>query len=188
MAPRIGFTFLGRHENRWRVRLEMDSVPRGVTVGLISEDNKPLGPAMVATQMVASQIAAPQEEKSCFTVELSGPCHLPGGAMVRCTLDTVCGVWVQDFPVDARRGFHAFLMGDTPLSVESLEHGRGVSRAELKTLSQSFPWLMKPPCPSSLDPDLKKMLEEGKFEAQGNPDKVKDLELKTKAAAPALND
>lgn len=35
---------------------------------------------------------------------------------------------------------------------------------------------------------LKTLVREGRFETQGNIEKLKDLELKTKAAAPALND
>lgn len=35
---------------------------------------------------------------------------------------------------------------------------------------------------------LRKLLSDGRFDYQGNPEKMKDLEIKIKAAAPALND
>ena len=130
---RIDFHFLGKHENRWRVRVELDFAPEAMTIGLVSEDGKPLGPAMVA----------PPDGKNAVIAELSGPCQLPAGAVVRCVVDTHCGCWMQEFPVDERRGIHAFLMGDTPLVVESEEKGVGLELSQIRKLSQSFSWLKK---------------------------------------------
>jgi hypothetical protein len=50
---------------------------------------------------------------------------------------------MQEFPVDERRGVHAFLMGDTPLVVESDERGVGLGLSQIRHLSQSFSWLKK---------------------------------------------
>ena len=156
VAPQIGFSFLGRHENRWQVRLELGFTPRGVTVGLVSEDGQALGPAMVAPPESGRE-PDPEFERglrhpSSFLAELAGPCPLPGGTVVRCTLDTVCGVWVQEFPLDPRRGLHAFLLGDSPLAVESLEQGIGLSRSELRRLAGTFPWLAPAPIPCGTPP------------------------------------
>ncbi len=130
---RIDFHFLGKHENRWRVQVELDFAPEAMTIGLVSEDGKPLGPAMVA----------PPDGKNAVIAELSGPCQLPAGAVVRCVVDTHCGCWMQEFPVDERRGIHAFLMGDTPLVVESEEKGVGLELSQIRKLFHSFPWLKK---------------------------------------------
>ena len=169
MAPKIGFSFLGRHENRWMVRLELGFTPRGVTVGLVSETGKALGPAMVAPPEGLEP--DPDAERgtrhpSSFVAELSGPCPLPGGTVVRCTIDTACGVWVQEFPLDPRRGLQAFLFGDSPLSVDSLEQGVGLSRTEMRQLAKTFAWLgpcaapVPPPESESEDETLKMLAED----------------------------
>lgn len=134
-APHHKFHFLGKHETRWRVSLELGFCPRGVTMGLVSEDGKPLGPAQVA----------PPEGQRSFTVELSGPCQLPAGAVVRCVIDTECGLWTKDFPIDQRRGLQAFLYADARLPVESSEPIRALSGEERGRLSELLPWLARAP-------------------------------------------
>jgi len=134
-APRHQFHFLGRHDTRWRVRLELGFCPKGVTMGLLSENGKPLGPAQVA----------PPEGRHSFTVELSGPCQLPAGAVVRCTIDTECGIWIKDFPLDQRRGLHAFLHADARLPVDSSEPIRALSAGERGRLTELLPWMAHTP-------------------------------------------
>lgn len=147
---RIDFRFLGRHDNRWRVRVELDFAPDALTIGLVSEDGKPLGPAMVA----------PPDGRSSVIAELGGPCQLPAGARVRCMVDTHCGCWMQEFSLDERRGLHAWLKGDTPLVVESNERGLGLDAGHIRRLSNHFAWLKKStkkePCwaPASVTEEL----------------------------------
>ncbi|MFN7145810.1 MAG: hypothetical protein ACK4YP_18690, partial [Myxococcota bacterium] len=61
----LKLTFLGRAANRWRVRVELPYgfQPRGLTVGLWGEDDKPLGPAVVA----------PPGVDGVWDAEVSGP-------------------------------------------------------------------------------------------------------------------
>lgn len=134
-APQHKFHFLGKRETRWRVQLDLSFCPRGVTMGLVSEDGKPLGPAQVA----------PPEGQRSFTVELSGPCQLPAGSVVRCVIDTECGIWTKDFPIDQRRGLQAFLHADARLPVDSSEPIRALSQAERGRLAELMPWLIRAP-------------------------------------------
>lgn len=140
MSGKIGFTFLGKHENRWKVKVDVDFLPEAMTIGLVSEDGRCLGPAMVVPLQGPSVVA-----------ELSGPCQLPTGAVVRCVIDTDCGSWMQEFPVDQRRGLNAFLHADGRLPVDSTALGVGLEKRELKRLAKSLPWL-----------DLKKEKKESK--------------------------
>lgn len=167
MSGNIGFAFLGKHENRWRIKVDLDFSPEALTVGLVSEDGRCLGPAMVVPP------GGPD-----FLLELSGPCQLPTGALVRCVVDTTCGSWMQEFPVDARRGLHAFLHADGRLPVDSSAEGVGLERGEIRRLARVLPWLGGPrkkeskgwepaaapqepsPSPTGCPDDLLQMLKE----------------------------
>lgn len=153
----LKFTFLGRNKNRWRIRLECPVPVRGVTAGLMAEDGRPLGPAVVM----------PGSALRVFEMELRGPCALPAGTVVRCTADPLEGpTLVDDFPTHARQGLHAFLHADVRLPVESIGKWGEIGKAERKQLSRLLPWLAPAPapkdfdCPDSLDKDLLRMLRE----------------------------
>ena len=159
----LKLTFLGRAAHRWRVRVEMPPGcrPRGMTVGLWSEDDKPLGPAVVA----------PPGVDGAWEVEVSGPSPLPPGTRVRCVADAAeKGELVYWLGVDRRRGLHAFLHADARLPVESSARGAAMSEAEVERLARSFAWIRPEPelrvrgggpCSSAeLPPEMQAMLRE----------------------------
>jgi hypothetical protein len=134
----LKLTFLGRSAGRWRVRVDLPPglVPRGLTVGLWGEDDKPLGPAVVAP---AGTIGA-------WEAEVAGPVPLPPGTLVRCMADlddhASCVYWLG---VDRRRGLHAFLHADGRLPVESDCAGAALGLKEIARLARAFPWVRPDP-------------------------------------------
>lgn len=138
----LELTFLGRVANRWRVRVELPAGfrPRGLTVGLWGEDDKPLGPAVVA----------PADVGGVWEAELAGPSPLPTGTLVRCMADVDGGAPVVYWlGVDRRRGLHAFLHADGRLPVDSSASGSALGAKELALLARAFPWVRAeaPPAP-----------------------------------------
>jgi hypothetical protein len=137
----LELTFLGRVANRWRVRVALAGGfrPRGLTVGLWGEDDKPLGPAVVA----------PADVEGMWEAELAGPATLPPGTLVRCMADVDGGApVVQWLGVDRRRGLHAFLHADGRLPVDSSATGAALDAKEVARLARAFPWVRpEPPSP-----------------------------------------
>jgi hypothetical protein len=130
----LKLTFLGRVASRWRVRVELPLGfrPRGLTVGLWGEDDKPLGPAMVA----------PAGTDRVWDVELAGPSPLPPGTLVRCMADVDGGApMVYWLGVDRRRGLHAFLHADGRLPVDSDCVGSALGPKDIARLAAAFPWV-----------------------------------------------
>lgn len=130
----LELTFLGRVANRWRVRVELPTGfrPRGLTVGLWGEDDKPLGPAVVA----------PEGVDGVWEAELAGPMPLPPGTLVRCMADVEgASPMVYWLGVDRRRGLHAFLHADGRLPVESSAAGAALDAKEVAQLAAAFPWV-----------------------------------------------
>lgn len=162
MDPKL--TFLGRMaqkcaptgSSRWRVRVELPLGfrPVGLTVGLWGEDDKPLGPAVVA----------PAGVDGLWEAELAGPMALPPGTMVRCVADVDAPAPVVYWlAVDERVGLHAFLHADARLPVGSVAKGRAVEAKELTRLAGAFPWLQpaRAPCAGSVaDPDIPEELKD----------------------------
>ncbi|MDP2308328.1 MAG: hypothetical protein Q8P18_20075 [Pseudomonadota bacterium] len=134
----LELTFLGRSAGRWRVRVDLPPglCLRGLTVGLWGEDDKPLGPAVVA----------PAGTVGVWEAEVAGPAPLPPGALVRCMADfgehSCCVYWLS---VDRRRGLHAFLHADGRLPVESDCVGSALSLKEIARLARAFPWVRPEP-------------------------------------------
>ncbi len=130
----LKLTFLGRSAGRWRVQVELppDFQPRGLTVGLWGEDDKPLGPAVVA----------PAGTTGVWDVEVAGPVPLPPGTLVRCMADFEDNAsMVYWLSVDRRHGLHAFLHADGRLPVESDCIGSALGLKEIARLSRAFPWV-----------------------------------------------
>ena len=164
----LKLTFLGRiaHKcapsaaSRWRVRVELPGGfrPLGLTVGLWGEDDKPLGPAVVAPGGVGG----------AWEAELAGPVPLPPGTMVRCVADVgTAAPLVYWLGVDERTGLHAFLHADARLPVGSTAKGRVIEEKELSKLAKAFPWLAPAhaPCPDvaaepEISDDLKDLLRD----------------------------
>lgn len=134
----LALTFLGRSAGRWRVRVDLPPglCPSGLTVGLWGEDDKPLGPAVVA----------PAGTVGAWEAEVAGPVPLPSGALVRCMADfdehPSCVYWLG---VDRRRGLHAFLHADGRLPVESDCGGEALSLKDIGRLARAFPWVCPEP-------------------------------------------
>lgn len=142
----VAFQLVGRCENRWKVRVGIqDPSVTALTIGLVTEDGKPLGPALVT----------PMEGAGELTLVLAGPCTLPSGAQVRCTVDLQADAEstvgnqtvIEEFSVDQRHGVHAYLHGDGLLGVESTERGTALTPDELCNLSARFPWIYQKPKP-----------------------------------------
>lgn len=137
-------SFLGRCETRWRVRVELDGERgvSGLTLGLVSEDGRLLGPQLVAS--VGSQ--------ACVVAELAGPCALPSGTVVRCVADYEDGNEVETtLLVDRRRGLHAFLHADSRIDLVSRAIPETMTRREKNRLGARFPWAS--PCPACTAPE-----------------------------------
>jgi hypothetical protein len=127
----LSLSFLGRCGDRWRVRVDAASRPQGLTLGLVTADGRPLGPAVVA----------PAEFES-WTADLRGPCQLPSDAMVRATMDGEGGVLVeQSVPVRTRRGIQAWLHADNQLPLAARTRPAALSRAETGRLAKVFGWV-----------------------------------------------
>ncbi|MDP2315653.1 MAG: hypothetical protein Q8P41_22335 [Pseudomonadota bacterium] len=136
----LKLTFLGRAAGRWRVRVDMppEFRPSGLTVGLWGEDDKPLGPAVVA----------PAGIDGVWEAELAGPVTLPPGTLVRCMADMEDGTPVVYWlGVDRRRGLHAFLHADGRLPVESDSSCAALAAKEIVRLARAFPWVRPDPPP-----------------------------------------
>ncbi len=108
---------------------------RGITVALMDETDRQLGPAVVSPPTPAGP--------TCF--DLRGPCLLPPGTVVRCTVDVADGTtYILEHPVDRRRGFHAFLHADALLPVTPVATLVGLEPADQARLAERFPWLRPP--------------------------------------------
>lgn len=163
---RLKLAFLGRMNDRWRVRVELAHPGRhaGLTVGLWSESGHLLGPVVVA----------PEEVERCWVAELRGPCHLPPGTQVRATLDMEDGESFEEcLGVDARRGLHAFLHADGILPLENAPRGSGVTAREQVKLGRVFPWVCNCglPEPPPVDDPLLNLL---RTEFDVDPDDLSD--------------
>jgi hypothetical protein len=135
----LELALLKRCEKRWRVGLNLhNTAVSTLTIGLVSEDGRCLGPAVVTRPGASDELV----------VELSGPCTLPGGARLRCILDTPSGSSTEELCLDPRQGLHAYLHGDGQIPVESTETGVAISKEALCRLSAALPWLYRKPAPS----------------------------------------
>ncbi len=180
----LKLTFLGRVANRWRVHVDLPPGfrPRGLTVGLWGEDDKPLGPAVVA----------PPGVEGAWEAELAGPTPLPPGTLVRCMADVDGGSpMVYWLGVDRRRGLHAFLHADGRLPVESECAGAALATREVDRLANAFPWVRPEPPPATpkaartcvdlpsdedpLSPELRALLKEEFGVDVDNDDELMDL-------------
>lgn len=127
----LSLSFLGRCGDRWRVRVDAESKPRGLTLGLVTADRRPLGPAVVA----------PAEFDS-WTADLRGPCQLPSDAMVLATMDGDDGELLeQSAPVRSRRGIQAWLHADNLLPLATPQRPAALSRVETSRLAKVFGWV-----------------------------------------------
>ena len=127
-------TFLGRSQSRWRVRVDLAEVEdaSALTIGLVDESGRELGPAMVA----------PAPVERCCLVELNGPADLPPGTVVRCVADRSAGPPLQEeVGVDARRGLHAYLNADARLPLISRAEFQAVEGEDYERLVSVLPWL-----------------------------------------------
>lgn len=130
----LALSLLGRCADRWQVRIEIDAgaPPRALTVALVTEAGRRLGPAVVV----------PLRLEPCLYAELRGPAVLPPGTRIVATADFEDGYSQRvESVVDARRGLHAFLHADGRLQLDSDPRGSALSRVELARLAQRFPWV-----------------------------------------------
>ncbi len=130
-------TVLDRQDMRWRLQLELSpTLPiRGLTVGLVGEDGRPLGPAVVAQPAPGGLVE----------VNVRGPCTLPPGTVARVTLDIEGEPAVtHELVVDRRRGLHAWLHADGDLPVDSPGELQALSASEMRKLSRAWCWLGVP--------------------------------------------
>lgn len=126
--------FLGRCDQRWKVRVDWD--PRtplaGLTLGLHDEDGRPLGASVVA----------PAGVQPGYVAALGGPCSLPPGAVVRCVADLASGQAEEaELSLDAHHGLDAFVRGEHRLRLVSHGSFRALSEPELEALGAAFPCL-----------------------------------------------
>lgn len=131
-----------RVDLRWRLHLELPSgvALSGLTAGLLTEDGRPLGPAVVT----------PAPDGTEVTVDVRGPCTLPQGTVARITLDIVGESPIaHDLLVASRRGFHAWLHADTKLSVESEGKLEGLTSAHRRALAAEWCWMAPDPATHS---------------------------------------
>lgn len=138
----LDLTFLGRCGERWRVRVDAPSgvVARGVTVGLVDADSRPLGPAVVAPAEFATYVA-----------DLRGPAVLPSDAHVRVTMDGPDGApFEQSMPVRARRGVSAWLHADAQLELCTRQPPEPLTKTQLARIARRFGvWACEPPRPAA---------------------------------------
>lgn len=165
----VTLTFLGRSCDRWRVRVELDdpSAVRGLTVSLVAENGRPLGPAVVA----------PADIGVCWVADIRGPPHLPPGTIVRATADGEWGVVQEEIGVDPRRGLHAFLHADARLPLDNKPRGAALSGKETARLGRLFPWMCgcAPPTPVDEDEVSALLREMGVNPGEVDPDLVAEL-------------
>jgi len=136
-SARLKLTVLDRVDMRWQVQLELSpALPvRGLTVGLVAEDGRPLGPAVVAHP----------GESGLVELSVRGPCTLPPGTVARVTLDIEGQPAVtHDLVVDRRRGLHAWLHADGALPLESTAELQALSSSEARRLARAWCWLGQP--------------------------------------------
>lgn len=162
----LKLAFLGRQNDRWRVRVERvgDGRPVGLTVGLWAESGQLLGPVVVA----------PDDVGACWIAELRGPCPLPPGTEVRATLDTEDGYTVEAaLGVDERRGLHAFLHADGLLPLVNSPRGAALNGKETLRLGRVFPWVCNcaPAASPPVDDELADLL---RSEFDVDPDDLTD--------------
>lgn len=165
----VSLTFLGRICDRWRVRVELGEprAVRGLTVSLVAENGRVLGPSVVA----------PQDIGSCWVADLRGPPHLPPGTVVRATADGEWGVLTEEIGVDPRRGLHAYLHADARLPLEGKPRGAALSDRETTLLGRIFPWMCGcGPAAAAKDDEVEALLREmGVDPGDVDPDLVAEL-------------
>jgi len=130
----LKLTLLGRSADRWKVRVELGEGfhPTGLTVALVTESGRCLGPLVVI----------PPTSGRCFVAEVRGPETMPPGTVIEATVDTEEGETLHTtLGVDPRNGLHAFLHADGRLPLESNPVGTALSRKELQRLATHFPWV-----------------------------------------------
>lgn len=151
----LSLTFLGRTCDRWRVRVEAGACRElaGLTVSLVTESGRALGPSVVA----------PEGAGPCWIAELRGPPQLPPGTVVRAVAEVDGSVIAKEVGVDPRRGLHAFLHADARLPVETEVKGAALTAREANRLGKVFPWVCGCGPPAGADAggdDLDAMLRE----------------------------
>lgn len=150
-----------RVDLRWRLHLELPSglALSGLTAGLLTEDGRPLGPAVVS----------PVPDGSEIVVDVRGPCSLPQGTVVRVTLDVVGESPItHDLLVARRRGLHAWLHADAKLSVESSHKLEGLTLSHRRQLASEWCWVAPAtdelggcaPCGESLPDEMADLLRD----------------------------
>ena len=149
-----------RVDLRWRIRLEMPAgVPlSGLTAGLLADDGRPLGPAVLAPAPTSDEVE----------VDVRGPCSLPQGTFLRVVLDVVGESPItHDLLVARRRGLHAWLHADSRLPVVSDGKLAGLSLSERRRLGAEWCWIAPPaddascaPCGSALPDDMSDLLRD----------------------------
>lgn len=139
---------------RWRVRVDLPPgvVVRAFTVGLLSENGAPLGPAVVG----------PEAPEASVVVEVRGPCPLPPGAVARIVVDVEGGAVLSlEVVLARRRGLHAWLSADGLLPVTSNAALESLTGAEKRQLARRWGWFAGAEAPQAdLDPDVRDMLAE----------------------------
>lgn len=128
---------LDRVDTRWRMRFDLSSAlsVRGLTIGLVAEDGRPLGPAVVAQADGSGEVS----------VDVRGPCTLPPGTVARVVLDLDGEPpLVHEILVDRRRGLHAWLHADAHLEVSSGAPLAPLSPGEGRALARVFCWAGPP--------------------------------------------
>lgn len=144
MEPKLVFLGPGRQPSRWRVQILAPRSAQAATVGLWGEDERSLGPSVVA----------PLTGPGALELDVGGPQALPAGARVRCTLDLAGGEVLQlEALTDPRRGVHAFLRADRRLEVpRDTPPVHPLNTRELRTLAEAWPWLLPNLAPEASEP------------------------------------
>ena len=126
-----------RVDLRWRLHLELPGgvLLSGLTAGLLTEDGRPLGPAVLAQAPEGTELV----------VDVRGPCSLPQGTVLRVTLDVVGESPItHDLLVARRRGLHAWLHADAKLTVESDHQLVGLTHGNRRLLANEWCWIAPP--------------------------------------------
>jgi len=142
---RIELALEGEDGERWRVRVGLRPSQRsvhidGATVALCDQDGRLLGPAVVLP--VVGEIS---DEVELYT-GVQGPHPLRAGSALRCTVFFSSGQQPQEHEVVVvqRRGFSAWLRGESvqepPMPVE----GRALTDGELLAMREAWPQLFPP--------------------------------------------
>ncbi len=127
-------TALDRVDTRWRMQFDLSSqlAVRGLTIGLVAEDGRPLGPAVVAQADGSGVVSA----------DVRGPCTLPPGTVARVVLDLEGEPpVVHELLVDRRRGLHAWMHADARLEVGSTAEVAPLAASDARALARVFCWL-----------------------------------------------